>query len=116
MKAYCGINCGECPCYKGTVQGDISMLEKTAREWSGKDTTYKTLDMVCLGCTKENKNFHFPYCNTCAVRLCAMAKDVQNCAACSDFETCDHIGSFLKDHARPKASMELLRQKFLAGA
>ncbi len=56
------------------------------------------------------------YCATCDIRDCAIAKGVQNCAACDDFASCPRLRDFPKpENAKAIAKrMDRLRQRVLA--
>jgi hypothetical protein len=112
--AFCGINCSDCPCYQGTVRADLELLQKTADEWSGPDKKYGANDMICLGCTRENTDFLFSWCKGCGIRNSALEKGVANCVTCDGYDDCEKIRSFLDHHAKPKALMGLLREKYKA--
>jgi len=113
MLGYCGINCDECPAYKGTVATDMSLLEKSAGSfWNG---AYSAQEWVCLGCTPADQPFLAKFCATCKIRVCAIAKGLPNCAACSDYETCTILHDFIKGESEALCQrMGLLRQRFLA--
>jgi len=120
MLAYCGINCEECLAYRGTVTTDIALLEEVAgSSWEGAQSAS---DWVCLGCTPANQGFLAKDCATCKIRDCAIAKGVQNCAACSNYESCKLMDGFIKGESEPRCSqpeklrkrMEWLRERFLA--
>jgi hypothetical protein len=86
MLGYCGINCAECPAYKGTVNTDVGLLEEVAGSyWDG---VCSAPDWVCLGCTPADQGFLAKDCATCKIRGCAIEKKVQNCAACDSYESC----------------------------
>jgi hypothetical protein len=110
---YCGIDCAECAAYKGTVSTDLELLGKAAGSyWDG---AYSAPEWVCLGCTPADQPFLAKFCAQCKIRICAMAKGVQNCAACSDYETCRILHDFIR--GEPEAvcqRMNLLRHRFLA--
>ncbi len=108
MVGYCGINCLECRAYKGTVSGDQAELEHVAQKF-GKGA-HEALDWVCLGCGPHNTEFLSRYCFDCGIRACAIARQVSNCAACDQFESCDRIHSFFPTESPALArSMEWLR-------
>jgi len=118
--AYCGINCNECPAYKGTVMTDIDLLEKVAgSSWSGPPGAS---DWVCLGCPPADQGFLAKDCAACKIRACAIAKGAQTCAACGDFESCELIGDFILGVSEPRCRepemvrtrIEWLRARFLA--
>jgi hypothetical protein len=113
MLGYCGINCDECAAYKGTVSTDIGLLEKAAGSyWDG---AYSAQEWVCLGCTPADQGFLAKYCATCKIRTCAIAKGVQNCAACDGYESCQMLKDFIKGENEALCKrMEWLRGRFLA--
>lgn len=95
MIAHCGINCDECPSYKGTITGDETLLVKMNEEFgNGKmDAT----DFVCLGCKYDDVKLIATDCAACAIRLCAKAKGIDFCATCEEFETCDNMKPYRGD-------------------
>ena len=112
MLGYCGINCDTCPAYQGTVTRNRDLLTQAA----DGDSTQAT-DWVCLGCTPANQAFLSTYCGGCEVRTCAVDKDVQNCAACADYEECSTIKCFLGTEPNEvNERMAWLRARFLARA
>lgn len=111
---YCGIDCDQCPAYQGTISSDGALLKKVAGDsWQGASSAS---EWTCLGCTPANQGFLAKDCATCAIRDCAIAKGVQNCAACADYESC----RTLRDESRANhpdvvaKRMDWLRQRFLA--
>jgi hypothetical protein len=113
MLGYCGINCGECAAYKGTVNTDAALLEKAAGSyWNG---AYGVQEWVCLGCTPADQGFLAKYCATCKIRGCAIEKQVQNCAACADYETCQQLEDFVRGESEALAQrLNWLRARFKA--
>ena len=113
MLGYCGINCDECSAYKGTVNTDMSLLEKAAGSyWDG---AYSAPEWVCLGCTPADQGFLAKYCATCKIRGCAIEKKVQNCATCDGYESCTMLKDFIKGENEALCKrMEWLRGRFLA--
>ncbi len=120
MLAYCGINCHECSAYKGTITTDIDLLEEVAGKlWDG---VHSASDWVCLGCTPADQGVLAKDCASCRIRDCAIAKGVQNCAACGDYESCKLMHDFIEGNSKPRCDdpdtlrkrMEWLRGRFLA--
>lgn len=109
---FCGINCDECDAYQTTVKGDLAALEKiAAKYWNGK---YSPQDWACLGCLPANQAFLAKYCSDCKIRVCAIQKGVQNCAACGQFDGCDTVQEFIKNEGEQVVRMmKLLRERFL---
>jgi hypothetical protein len=110
MLGYCGVNCTECSSYKTTVTADKELLAKAAASCSDGAPAW-----VCLGCTPANQGFLAKYCATCKIRTCAIAKGVQNCAACTDYDTCEQLKGFIKGASEELAlRMTWLRERFKA--
>lgn len=114
MLCYCGINCDECTAYKGTVTGDISLLEKAAGSyWGG---AYSAKDWVCLGCQPADQPILAKFCAECKIRKCAVGRGIQSCAACAEFENCSQLHDFIKGESETLVQMMTwLRERFLDG-
>lgn len=112
MIGFCGINCQACPAYKGTVDYDLSLLEKAAGSyWDG---AYSAPDWVCLGCVQTDKPIIASFCAKCKIRNCAMQKKVSNCAACDEFEKCKTLQNFIQGESEELVNkMKLLRKRYL---
>jgi hypothetical protein len=79
--AYCGLVCTECPAMVATRENDTHKLKALALEWYGEENNESYC--LCNGCTTPGyKNKH---CLECGVRLCAVDRDVINCAHCVDY-------------------------------
>jgi hypothetical protein len=91
---YCGIDCAECTAYKGTIGSKIELLEKAAGKY--QNGAYSAADWVCLGCTPADQPFLAKYCAGCEIRVCAIAKQVPNCAACTEYASCREIKDFME--------------------
>lgn len=111
MLGYCGINCGECPAYKGTVSHDLTLLEKAAGSfWDG---AYSAAEWVCLGCQPADQPFIAKFCAKCQIRACAIEKGVSNCAACDSFENCRRLQDFISGESEELVhKMTLLHQRY----
>lgn len=112
MIGYCGIDCANCRAYKGTVSGDMALLEQAAGSfWSG---AYSAKDWVCLGCKPADQPFLAKFCAGCKIRSCAIGRGLASCAACSDFEGCTQLHEFIKGESEALVrTMTLLRERFL---
>lgn len=113
MVGFCGINCLECAAYKATLSADEKGLQEVAAKF-GKGVL-KPLDWVCLGCSPQNQHLLATYCHSCAIRRCAMAKGVTNCAECESFEGCTTLQEFLTTESETLGrTMGWLRASYLA--
>lgn len=71
MIAKCGLVCTECEAFLATQANDIAALTRmaeAANEQFGMQMTWE--DGRCFGCQSDLKKIE--YCDTCAVRLCAV--------------------------------------------
>ena len=86
--AFCGLNCEECDAYIATANDDQKLREKTAKLWSELNQTVILPEQIsCEGCRNDGiKTF---FCgNICAIRKCALEKNVKTCADCTGYESC----------------------------
>ncbi|MBN1319545.1 MAG: DUF3795 domain-containing protein [Thermoleophilia bacterium] len=100
MIAHCGINCDECPSYKGTITGDETLLASMNREFGNAQTD--AIDFVCLGCKYDDPKLIATDCAACAIRSCARAKGKDFCATCDEFEACDTVKPYRGDGTSPR--------------
>jgi len=116
MMGFCRLNCAACSNYKATLAHDLDELAREAKKWSDEKREYSVSDMICLGCSRENVSFVFPYCRGCAVRLCAIGRKVMNCAECDEFDACEKIGKRLATFSNSKIRemMTLMHGKAMA--
>ena len=112
MIGYCGINCNNCLAYKATVNNDLALLEKAAGSF--QNGAYPAQDWVCLGCQPADQPFLAKFCAKCEIRLCAIGRKIENCAACTDFENCTQLHEFIKSEPEDVTRrMMWLRECFL---
>ena len=92
--AYCGLDCAQCGAYLAHKNNDQALREKTAIEWKTMHGFDGSPDLVnCSGC--KGSGVLFSNCLVCPIRKCASGKNIENCGACSEFETCSTINGFL---------------------
>ena len=113
MMAFCGLNCSGCSNYKSTLELDFDDLAREAKKWSDDKHAYSEIDMLCLGCNRDNASVMFPFCKDCAVRPCAARRKVLNCAECEEFDTCGKINKLLNSFSDTKVRrmMTLMHRK-----
>jgi hypothetical protein len=83
----CGIDCSVCEAYIATFENDLEVLsrhQKSFEENFGKKVSLE--ELKCEGCMSQGKKISF--CDLCEIRLCAIDRDLPNCAHCPDFP-CD---------------------------
>jgi len=116
VMGFCGLDCAECQCFKGTVNSDISALAEVAKKWSTEEHPLQARDMLCLGCVQDDNRLVVPFCRECRVRSCAFEKKVTTCAVCSEFDACGKFNDLVKffGDSKLEAKMRLMRAKVLA--
>ena len=83
--AYCGFDCGKCPIYIATAEDNDEMRQSLAEKLSTPEKTLTKEDINCFGCKGEVRYIH-PFCNVCAIRLCAISHGVSfNCGECEEY-------------------------------
>ncbi len=111
---YCGIDCSKCEGFIATQSNDRKALEDIAEKWrkqyNSPDITAESV--LCDGCTKNGRKSG--YCNSlCKIRQCAVKKAVQNCAYCSEYDSCKELQTFYSypGTADAKAMLDGIRAK-----
>ena len=113
--AYCGLQCEECPVFAATVNNDDSLRKKTAKEWTKLFADYvdqKELlptDMNCHGCQAET-DCHFIGCMNCPIRKCSKGRNLETCADCSEYASCEMINGFFTMHQEAKQNLDNKRR------
>jgi len=111
--AYCGFDCSQCPSYQATVNSDRVALENLARKWPSKDAKVTANDVTCEGCFGKRVS---KYClELCAIRPCAIAKKVKNCAYCNEYK-CQKLATLLQKAPKIAERMEAIRRDLASGA
>ena len=131
--AYCGLYCGDCFGYKGTVADMARDLRKELRqakfdkvaeafpfkEFKNYKECYKMLGaLVRMRCKKTCKGGGGP--PFCRMRICCQKKDIDGCWECDEFETCDKLDFLKPVHGDAHAkNLRILNKKgvdaFIAG-
>jgi hypothetical protein len=106
--AYCGLDCSSCKAYIATGSEDGGMIERTAKEWSEMyHGNISAKDVWCEGCTAQASR-HCAHWSECNIRVCAQARQVQNCGVCPDYG-CDTIASFIALAPDVKSVLDRIR-------
>ena len=108
MISYCGEICTECSAYVATRNNDWAALQRVADEWNAKSGgSLKAEDCICDGCLGDGRRIG--YCRTCAVRACAIARGLENCAHCVDYG-CEKLVVCFEHSAETKVVLDRIRQ------
>lgn len=98
MIAYCGLDCEKCDAYIATITNDNELRRKTAQKWSELNGVEITAEMInCVGC--RTNGVKTPYCEQfCAIRKCAVGKDLETCGNCRNLQKCQTVGMILSNN------------------
>ena len=66
-RAYCGIECTECPAFIAKQKDDDELRVKIAVKWSRPEYSVSPSDINCDGC-KSEEGVHFKFSSDCKVR------------------------------------------------
>lgn len=119
MIGICGDNCAYCPRYIATQNGRKIELEKVKELWVRlglRDHDFPVKDMVCHGCTPENKCAYLELCS------CVSAQAQENCGSCDEYPCKLIKNAFdksekLKSHAAKvctQEEMDMLHKAFFS--
>jgi hypothetical protein len=99
LLGYCGLYCGGCGFYQGTVSG------RPLKDNSGNP-------MICDGC---NSGRTTPHCTDCEIKKCSRRKGIRYCLDCAD-NPCGIMKNFMNDPKYPyhlKVQDDMKRLKLL---
>ena len=97
--AYCGLDCEACEARLATVNNDVELRQRVAKEWSELNGVEITPEMInCVGCRIDGVKT--PYCESlCPIRQCAMGKGLETCGGCGEMEHCEKLGAITGNNA-----------------
>jgi hypothetical protein len=116
----CGIVCSNCDIYKATKNDNNDLRDiifKREIEGGHGDRFQKLFgreyaleDIHCNGCPIENKR-SFWYIKNCQMRACALEKNLENCAYCTEYP-CEKLQAFFdKSHVNAKKTLDEIRAR-----
>jgi hypothetical protein len=114
MVAYCGLLCHDCPTIRATAENDAEAKARIAAHWT---QVYPTVfpdgvrpeEVECTGCKSGGVRFFL--CRDCKYRECAIARGVDNCALCPEYETCKLMQDYVANVApEVKPVLEAIRE------
>jgi len=113
--AFCGLDCGNCPIHLATLEEDpdvkSGMRIDIAHMLAGIYNTVPKPEIICDcdGCRIANGRL-FTGCTECGIRKCAMNKNLENCAYCSDY-TCDKLQRHFSFDPGARVNLEKIRSR-----
>ena len=110
--AYCGLDCETCKARIATVNKDVELRQRVAKEWSELNGVEITPEMIhCVGCRIDGQKT--PYCESlCPIRQCALEKKVETYGRCTEMTTCKKLAAITGDN--PDAARNLLGYSILS--
>ncbi len=109
MISCCGLDCSLCEAFIATRENDDEKRKQVAKLWSERYKADISPEHIhCTGCRSGGRQFF--YCSDrCEVRKCCMKKELDNCAACSDYP-CEILKDFLTVAVESKEALEAIRK------
>jgi len=103
--AYCGLDCAACPGRIATVNDDDGLRAETAAKWKAAfGFPLGPEGIQCMGCKSDGVKIG--HCSECGMSLCASARGVRDCGACTDYAACAKIAEFLAQVPEARANLE----------
>jgi len=115
MIAYCGLTCDSCPIHLATIEPDIGrrreLKESVVRQCAELYNMDLRLEEVtdCDGCRTGSGRL-FSGCMNCGIRKCAIRKNLESCAYCSQYP-CELLREHFSRDPGSRNTLELLREK-----
>src|SRR5512133_2572348 len=110
MIAFCGLVCTECEGYLATQANDEEWKERLAARGRDEygDPSMTAAAVTCDGCLSFDKRL-CSYCAQCEIRACGMARGVENCACCPDYDGCTKTAGFIQIVPAVKTTLDTIR-------
>ncbi len=113
MVAFCGLICDTCQVHLATIEPDIGLQKEMRssialvcnKEYGMSIQPEEVND--CDGC-RAASGVLFSGCNSCPVRKCALLKNIETCAQCSNF-ICNILEEHFKMEPHCRLRLEELR-------
>jgi len=107
--ADCGLDCAKCEAYIATQTNDRAALEQVAAKWRLEYNAPGIMadNILCDGCMAGGRVIG--HCSECKIRLCALERGFDTCAACPDY-ACGQLADFFKMVPQAKTNLDGLRK------
>jgi hypothetical protein len=113
MISYCGLDCHTCLIYlaareinKTNKEKMISEIVDKCKEHYGVELEYEDI-LDCDGC-KSVIGRIFTSCSNCKIRKCAIEKEIENCAHCSEY-ACENLMALFKTDPCAQTRLDIIR-------
>lgn len=113
MIAYCGLACDSCPIHLATLEKDEpkrqsmrTEIVKICAEQYGKALQIQDVT-DCDGCRPGIRLFFG--CARCEIRICAVERKLESCAACTTY-ACDKLLKHIEADPSARKRLEKLRK------
>ncbi|WP_407461889.1 DUF3795 domain-containing protein [Methanobrevibacter sp.] len=109
--AYCGLDCETCEARIATVNDDNELRAKVSKLWSELNNVEINPEMInCTGCRIEGVKT--PFCDSiCPIRQCALEKEYETCADCSEMEKCEKLGMIFTNNENALQNLKSMKNK-----
>ena len=107
--AFCGLDCAQCPAWRGLARTSVEERARLAREWSTDRYSLTAKDLDCEGCVGPDDQL-VAFCRDCDIRRCGTEREVLNCAHCTDY-SCARL-----EKTAPEAKARLAELRGAMGA
>lgn len=90
LPAYCGLMCETCPIFQASLEPDLFKQQKMRESIAEECRRIYGMDLQasdigdCEGCRTGTGKI-FKGCLDCEIRICARARNLENCAFCRDY-------------------------------
>lgn len=109
---YCGYKCPrDCPMYLATINNDSTAKKEAFDTWKLEERygiSFDAEQVFCYGCKVEDKPVGIS-AQHCAVRNCAIEKELDCCIECEELPTCEK-GVFTQFPEFHKAVVEMQKR------
>lgn len=112
--SFCGLDCNNCPVYLATIETDEQkkriLREEIAITLREKYNMDIHADEVadCDGCPANNRLFSG--CKSCAIRKCAIEKNIQSCAYCEEYP-CKNLDWVFREDSQARTRLDEIKYK-----
>ena len=113
MIAYCGLPCDTCPIYMATEEKDKSIRDSMRDSIRSLCNTKYGMDLTkdeitdCDGCRAGTGRI-FLRCSECEIRNCAIGKNLESCATCTEYP-CLKLARIFNEENAAKVNLDKIR-------